>query len=54
MPPRFYKHKTDGVVANFKIKKEAYEKAKKYYYVLMGWDNEGVPLPEKIEELDIA
>jgi aldehyde:ferredoxin oxidoreductase len=54
MPARFYQPKTDGVVANFKIKKEAYEKAKKYYYVLMGWDNEGVPLPEKVEELDIA
>jgi aldehyde:ferredoxin oxidoreductase len=54
MPVRFYQPKTDGVVANFKIKKAAYEEARKYYYVLMGWDTDGIPLPEKVAELDIA
>jgi aldehyde:ferredoxin oxidoreductase len=29
------------------------EKAKSYYYTLMGWDAKGVPLPEKVEELYI-
>jgi aldehyde:ferredoxin oxidoreductase len=36
-----------------KIDRETYEKARKYYYVLMGWDARGVPLPEKVEELSI-
>jgi aldehyde:ferredoxin oxidoreductase len=26
---------------------------RKYYYTLMGWDANGVPLPEKVEELYI-
>jgi aldehyde:ferredoxin oxidoreductase len=29
------------------------DKAKRYYYNLMGWDAKGVPLPEKLEELCI-
>jgi aldehyde:ferredoxin oxidoreductase len=32
-----------------------FEKAKSYYYSLMGWDpHTGIPLPEKIEELGIS
>jgi aldehyde:ferredoxin oxidoreductase len=31
------------------------ERAKAYYYTLMGWDAAtGVPTPEKLEELSIA
>jgi aldehyde:ferredoxin oxidoreductase len=29
------------------------EKAKHYYYHLMGWDDTGKPMPEKLEELGI-
>jgi aldehyde:ferredoxin oxidoreductase len=30
------------------------EKARGYYYQLMGWDRDsGEPLPEKLEELEI-
>jgi aldehyde:ferredoxin oxidoreductase len=29
------------------------EKAKRYYYTLMGWDGEGVPTPERVDELYI-
>ena len=32
---------------------EGMEKAKRYYYHLMGWDENGVPLGEKLEELGI-
>ena len=31
------------------------DKAKRYYYNLMGWDYDtGIPLPQKVEELGIA
>ena len=53
MPKRFYKPKTDGVIADFNIPKEEYDKATQYYYTLMGWDTNGVPLPEKVAELEI-
>jgi aldehyde:ferredoxin oxidoreductase len=32
---------------------EEMERAKRYYYYLMGWDESGVPMPEKLEELEI-
>jgi aldehyde:ferredoxin oxidoreductase len=53
LPERFLQPKTDGPLANIIIDRAAYEKAKKYYYTLMGWDANGVPLPEKVEELYI-
>jgi aldehyde:ferredoxin oxidoreductase len=52
LPERFFQPKTDGVLANKPpLDRSAMEKAKKYYYTLMGWDEKGVPLPEKVEEL---
>ena len=54
MPKRFFQPKTDGVVSQINIDPMAYEKAKRYYYTLMGWDVNGVPLPEKVEELDVV
>jgi aldehyde:ferredoxin oxidoreductase len=53
LPPRFFQPKTDGVVSKIKLDRELYEKGKKYYYLLMGWDQQGIPLPEKVEELYI-
>jgi aldehyde:ferredoxin oxidoreductase len=32
---------------------EEMEKAKRYYYHLMGWGEDGVPLKEKMAELGI-
>ena len=32
---------------------EEMEQAKRYYYHLMGWDEKGVPMPEKLVELGI-
>jgi len=55
LPRRFYQPKTDRVLANEPLDPAKLEKAKSYYYTLMGWDaRTGVPLPEKLEELDIA
>jgi aldehyde:ferredoxin oxidoreductase len=52
LPKRFFQPKTDGPLDNRALDPEKMEKAKRYYYTLMGWDKDtGVPLPEKIEEL---
>ena len=52
LPARFLEPKTNGpyVAPLDPAKMEA---AKKYYYTLMGWDEDGVPLPERVEELYI-
>jgi aldehyde:ferredoxin oxidoreductase len=55
LPRRFYQPKTNGALADKPLDPEKMEKAKRYYYVLMGWDAEtGIPLPEKLEELNIT
>jgi len=55
IPERFFQPKTDGVLANKTFDPADYEKAKRYYYTLMGWDeNTGIPKPEKLEELGIS
>ena len=54
MPGRFYQPTRDGALANLEDRRPEYEKARSYYYALMGWDSEGVPLPEKVAELGIV
>ena len=55
LPKRFFQPKTDGVLSNTHLAPAELERAKSYYYALMGWDaRTGIPLPEKLEELDIA
>jgi aldehyde:ferredoxin oxidoreductase len=55
LPKRFFGPKTDGQLSKTSLDPAAMEKAKKYYYTLMGWDPDtGVPLPEKLEELGIT
>ncbi len=51
LPPRFFEPKRNGVLADKPLDPAAMERAKRYYYRLMGWDEHGVPLPEKVEEL---
>ena len=53
LPERFFHPKTDGVLADKPLNRTDVEKAKAYYYRLMGWDDKGVPLPEKVAELGI-
>jgi len=50
---RFFQAKTDGILSDTYLDPAKMEKAKHFYYTLMGWDDQGVPLPEKVEELDI-
>jgi aldehyde:ferredoxin oxidoreductase len=55
LPARIFQPKTDGILSTTKLDPAKYERAKKYYYTLMGWDaNTGIPLPEKTEELGIS
>jgi len=55
LPKRFFQPKTDGALSNSAINPNQLERAKHYYYALMGWDKEtGTPTPEKLEELDIS
>jgi aldehyde:ferredoxin oxidoreductase len=52
LPPRFFEDKTEGpFVAG--LDPEKMDRAKRYYYTLMGWDENGVPTPEKVDELAI-
>ena len=54
LPGRFFTGKTDGVLSDKPLDRDAYEKGRLYYYASMGWDAEGVPLPDKVEELEIV
>ena len=53
LPPRFYKPKIDKSLYGKALNFEEMEKAKKYYYSIMGWNEEGIPQPKKMKELDI-
>ncbi|MFC1988411.1 aldehyde ferredoxin oxidoreductase family protein [Chloroflexota bacterium] len=54
LPDRFFQPKKTGVLSDSHYKSDELEKAKSYYYTLMGWDPKtGIPLPEKVEELGI-
>ena len=54
LPRRFFQPTTDGALADKSLDPAKMEKAKSYYYTLMGWDaRTGIPTPEKLEELDL-
>ena len=53
LPKRFFQPRTSGALSKHGLDPEKMEKAKRYYYNLMGWDAKGVPLPERVEELYI-
>jgi aldehyde:ferredoxin oxidoreductase len=54
LPKRFFQPKLDGVLASKSYDPERLEKAKRYYYNLMGWDAKtGIPTDEKLQELGI-
>ena len=53
LPGRFFGPTTDGALSETALDPEQLETAKRYYYALMGWDEKGVPTPEKLEELGI-
>jgi aldehyde:ferredoxin oxidoreductase len=54
LPERYYERKTDGILSTKDApSKKTMAKARQFYYFYMGWDENGVPRPEKLAELDI-
>jgi aldehyde:ferredoxin oxidoreductase len=55
LPQRFYQQHVGGPSANNPPYKESeLEKAKAYYYSIMGWDKKGVPTPETLSAYGIS
>ncbi len=55
LPARFFKPKTDGALADKPLDPVKMERAKSYYYGLMGWDSHtGIPTVDKLAELGIT
>jgi aldehyde:ferredoxin oxidoreductase len=53
LPDRYFQPKTDGGVYHKPLDRSVMERAKRIYYILMGWDAQGVPLPETVQGLCI-
>ncbi|MBW2063679.1 MAG: aldehyde ferredoxin oxidoreductase family protein [Deltaproteobacteria bacterium] len=53
LPARFFQPTRNGPLADKALNAADMERAKRYYYRLMGWDDKGVPIPERLEELGI-
>ncbi len=55
LPQRFFQPTTNGALADKPLDPVEFERAKSYYYTLMGWDaRTGIPTPEKLKELSIT
>jgi len=54
LPKRYFEPRKDGKFAENALDPVKMEKARQYYYMQMGWDSDGVPTPEKLEELYIS
>ena len=53
LPDRFFHPKTSGALSKQALNAAEMDRAKRYFYFLMGWDPKGVPLPERVEDLYI-
>ena len=53
LPARFFEPTKGGALSDKALDFEEMEKAKRYYYYLMGWNEDGIPIKEKLEELGI-
>ena len=53
LPERFFGPATDGALADKGLDAEEMEQAKRYYYDLMGWNENGIPKNERLEDLGI-
>ena len=54
LPHRFFQPHTSGALANTAINSEELEKAINIYYMMMGWNEDGIPMKIKLEELDVG
>ncbi|NPE09611.1 MAG: hypothetical protein GNW80_15095, partial [Asgard group archaeon] len=53
-PARFYQPKTSGELAHVAVDPVILNIARENYYLMMGWDVNGIPTDEKLDELDIG
>lgn len=53
LPARFFEPTIGGPLSDKPLDFEDMQRAKRYYYHQMGWDERGVPTNEKLEELGI-
>lgn len=53
LPNRIFKALDTGPISGVTLQKETYERTRLWYYKSMGWDEEGRPLPEKLDELGV-
>jgi aldehyde:ferredoxin oxidoreductase len=53
LPERIFEPLEGGALQGKRIDREEFEKALKTYYLMMGWDDNGVPLESKLEELEL-
>lgn len=53
LPSRFFKPFRDGPLKGVAMKEEELNEALQTYYAMIGWDPDGIPRKEKLEELDI-
>ena len=52
-PPRWYEALTKGPYAGKASDREELEKARKKYYVAVGWDEKGIPSSEELKRLGL-
>jgi aldehyde:ferredoxin oxidoreductase len=53
LPTRYFQPKTDGGIYHKPLDRKVMDKARNTYYLLMGWDTKGTPVPEKLQLLCI-
>ncbi len=54
LPPRFMKESLlDGVAKGQRITKRILDEMLDEYYALRGWDENGIPTPERVDQLDL-
>ena len=54
LPDRMYDELGSGPATEAKMTREAYEASLSEYYELRGWDHEGIPTLDKLEELGLS
>jgi aldehyde:ferredoxin oxidoreductase len=53
LPERFYHPQTSGSLSETSVDKDKLHEAVQTYYGMMGWNHEGHPSLEKLQELDV-
>jgi len=54
LPPRIFEPLEGGALKGRRINPQEFQEALKAYYGMMGWDENGVPLKSKLEELELG